>query len=188
MELQDVYDLEKEMEKIQGHFTMNSGRNPNEFGIRIRQMRTGSRPELEKAAKKRTQYLEEAENGRRKRRKEMEHEMASQLSAQKRVMDLAKLKHSVAAEILPASVKLPNNGLRNSTDAIPSEVERDPVDFHTIPSEVERDPGDSPISKMNDFEKSTEIRYNGRQDATDTPSFSPSELGGDVKLEDNQSR
>ncbi len=86
-------------------------------------------------------------------REEREHEMALQLSAQKHEMDLGKLTHSVAAEALPASssnckssspgsVKLPNFGLRNSADTIPSEVERGPVDFLAIPSEVERDPED----------------------------------------------
>ncbi len=51
----------------------------------------------------RTQELEEAENRARERREERKREMAIQLSAQKRAMDLAKLTHSVAAETLPTS-------------------------------------------------------------------------------------
>ncbi|MCP3662857.1 MAG: DUF1759 domain-containing protein, partial [Gammaproteobacteria bacterium] len=78
--------------------------------------------ELEDAARRRTQDLEDVENRRKerreeadlqkqrdevelqKRREDREHEMASQLSAQRRAMDLAKLTHPVvAAEILPTS-------------------------------------------------------------------------------------
>ncbi len=109
---------------------------------------------------------------------------ATQLSAQKREMDLAKLTHSVAAETLlvsssncksssPSSVNLPNCGLRNSADTIPSEVERDPVD--------------SPFE--NDFEKSVD-RYPGQWEAGHCGHsfFPPSELPGDVSWKERRHR
>ncbi len=107
-EFQETMDMEKakalrdeqfrreanERERIRQENRMNEDR-------RAAQKRTQY---LEEAAKKRAQELEEAEVRRKERREEREREMAFQLSAQRRAMDLAKLTHPVvAAEILPTS-------------------------------------------------------------------------------------
>ncbi|MCP3665443.1 MAG: hypothetical protein GY696_23600, partial [Gammaproteobacteria bacterium] len=66
------------------------------------------------------------------------------------------------------------------TDRIPSHLGSDVVQERIMYQAVVG-------SQIPPFEMSAEIRDNGRQDATDPPSFSPSELPGDVgdvKLKD----
>ncbi len=52
----------------------------------------------------RAQDLEDAENRRRERREEREHEIAMQINAQKRAMDLAKFSHPVDFRTIPSEV------------------------------------------------------------------------------------